>query len=395
VSCRTPTYAGLLLSTVLLGCGPVRGDGDSDTDVETDAETDTDSDSDTEADTDAETDTDEPFVVSCDTAVEETGPCTVDADGDGTYLTIQEAIDAASEGDVITVCPGVYDSVLIDRVGVTLTGYGARSTCIIGTSAPGITLQGSFSSYLEVDISGFTVSGRAHGTTPGAIDASLVTGSVHDLRVSGVQAEGFPSVAAQVGQATLSWERVAFDGNRDSIALLTTGPSTIIQNCVFYANEQGYAWSAREAGDTLYLTNSIFMDNSDGLSTVGGTGLVANTVVQGSYNAYLASGSGSVVFRNNVALSNVFGFTGPMPIGTSDYNVAWDNGYDYYLGVEPGTHDKVIDPLFEDPANGDFRLMPASQLIDAGDPDPAFTDADGSRNDIGAFGGPYGAWSPW
>ena len=30
--------------------------------------------------------------------------------------------------------------------------------------------------------------------------------------------------------------------------------------------------------------------------------------------------------------------------------------------------------------------------IDAGNPDPSFDDPDGSRNDMGAYGGPYGSW---
>jgi len=36
----------------------------------------------------------------------------------------------------------------------------------------------------------------------------------------------------------------------------------------------------------------------------------------------------------------------------------------------------------------DFHLLPGSPAIDAGDPDPAFNDPDGSRNDMGAYGGP-------
>jgi hypothetical protein len=36
----------------------------------------------------------------------------------------------------------------------------------------------------------------------------------------------------------------------------------------------------------------------------------------------------------------------------------------------------------------DFHLLPTSPLRDAGDPDPAYNDPDGSRNDIGAYGGP-------
>jgi len=39
-----------------------------------------------------------------------------------------------------------------------------------------------------------------------------------------------------------------------------------------------------------------------------------------------------------------------------------------------------------------FHLLPRSVCIDSGNPDPVFNDPDGSRNDIGAYGGPLGDW---
>ncbi len=35
-------------------------------------------------------------------------------------------------------------------------------------------------------------------------------------------------------------------------------------------------------------------------------------------------------------------------------------------------------------------LAPGSPAIDAGDPDPAYNDLDGTRNDMGYTGGPFG-----
>jgi predicted outer membrane repeat protein len=46
------------------------------------------------------------------------------------------------------------------------------------------------------------------------------------------------------------------------------------------------------------------------------------------------------------------------------------------------------DPFFTE----DFHLQINSPCIDAGNPDPEYNDPDGSRNDMGAYGGPNGDW---
>ncbi len=49
-------------------------------------------------------------------------------------------------------------------------------------------------------------------------------------------------------------------------------------------------------------------------------------------------------------------------------------------------------PLLVDVEAGDWTLGPGSPAIDAGPPDAL--DPDGTRADLGAYGGPDGAW-PW
>ncbi len=49
-------------------------------------------------------------------------------------------------------------------------------------------------------------------------------------------------------------------------------------------------------------------------------------------------------------------------------------------------------PLFQNPDIGDFRLQLGSSCINKGDSSAIYNDYDGSRNDMGAYGGPYGNW---
>ncbi len=77
------------------------------------------------------------------------------------------------------------------------------------------------------------------------------------------------------------------------------------------------------------------------------------------------------------------------------YSDIWGNEGGAAYGVEFIEGDNgnfAADPAFNDPASGDYGLGASSPCVDAGDPAASSNDADGSRNDMGAYGGPYGSW---
>ncbi len=51
-----------------------------------------------------------------------------------------------------------------------------------------------------------------------------------------------------------------------------------------------------------------------------------------------------------------------------------------------------LDPLFVNPNYSNFHLQPGSPCINTGNPDLQYNDPDGTRNDMGAYGGPGGDW---
>ncbi len=101
------------------------------------------------------------------------------------------------------------------------------------------------------------------------------------------------------------------------------------------------------------------------------------------------------IIKNNIMAYSKFGIFSEngYPV-TSDYNMYFKNWGSPYYQVTAGEHDLIADPMFNNDTiatlngNYDYRLQKYSPAIDAGD--PSILDVDGSRSDIGMYGGPFG-----
>lgn len=88
------------------------------------------------------------------------------------FLTIQKAIDAANEGDVIKVLPGTYTEQLNITKSLTIIGSGAKSTIIetplpledLDTNIIGRPYIVEVNNETEVTMKGFTIKGLEDAT---------------------------------------------------------------------------------------------------------------------------------------------------------------------------------------------------------------------------------------
>ena len=262
----------------------------------------------------------------------------------GDYPTIQAGINVAVTGDTIIVAEGVYhENIEIHVNNISLFGAGIRRTIIdAGLCGIGIYAQRNYN--INITIEGFTVT----------------------------------------------------NASNTAIIVTTGGPiystvNAIIRNCEVKDNAiHGIAISS-DFGGTSYIENNIIYNNiHNGIACNLGSYYIQNNVLVGNNNGIGGwNGGGYYNLHNNIIVNNIsYGIRdhATTPI-YSYYNNIWGNGNGAWLNSpNSSTGDISFDPEFV--TNSDFHLLSSSPCINAGDPGSGYNDPDGSRNDMGNYGGP-------
>jgi hypothetical protein len=175
------------------------------------------------------------------------------------------------------------------------------------------------------------------------------------------------------------------------------GASPIIKNNIIQFVQYG--------SQAMYLSTSVSSKVYNNLILIGTaqSGIynydVLNLEVMNNYiiGSETNSPQGMYVWSPNVVKNNVVSNTVQgIGVGATQnlvvqYNNFWNNNANA-VGFTPDTTNLSVDPMVvnDDTTQGelDFHLQAYSPLIDAGD--PTILDRDGSRSDIGLYGGPYG-----
>ena len=191
------------------------------------------------------------------------------------------------------------------------------------------------------------------------------------------------------GTADISSSVIAANEATDGAGLnLDAGDATMTNSVVMFndADTDGGGVYQVSSG-TFTGTNITLAGNSS--STSGSTRGDALYAGSGT-TAYLYNSIAQADSANNIAYS--------AGTNSGSYNDWYNTTGGTYSGWSAGTGDLSTNPKFTNYTddgnynNDDLSLKSTSPCVDAGDPSTAYNDADGTTNDMGAWGGPGSDW---
>jgi len=331
--------------------------------------------------------------------------------------SIQKVVDICLSGDTILIGTGVYAQIVnSESFGRNLTILGVDvDSCIIDVSGfPSEPIIWVFTFKDNLNIENLTFKTRL-GTTEHI--AIFTFGSVfisNTVNIKNVKFWGIFRRAILMSNTTGTIRDCYFYANYVAINgpdWNSSPPMRIIENIFSHVTDGVYAEYANIIGNTFInvdsytinfntlfgkftdvknnfmhsqtdrsigvnqvpntIENNVMIGFKNGISMLPGTRVVNNIIMNSSENAiYTRTALDSAVinyncFYNNHAITNNTAFFNP------DTTI-------YYTS----------DPMFENQDSNNYLLQMFSPLIDAGDPN--ILDVDGTRSDVGLYGGPYG-----
>lgn len=294
---------------------------------------------------------------------------------------IEQAIEAAADGETVTVAPGYYYGDLrYENKRIHLTSSDGPEVTFISPSTFGVNPGPGG------ELSGFSFTHSKSVVRLSNDEPFTVHNNVFDMLT-----DTFGSAIFTGGSATATIERNVF---RDSVCrgrgtVIEIGGSAgpVIRNNLFVGNSDCAGIHDRAVDPVSpVVINNTFVSNGIALqlrgSVMGAGALYANNIIYGNdvgIETTTDCGSSCTIFQSNLLFNN-----------TTDYADSQD---------QTGTNGNIAaDPLFTDPASGDYSLQAGSPAIDAGNPaqapdgdltgNPRPVDGDASGTpepDIGAY----------
>ncbi|MBK8286937.1 MAG: right-handed parallel beta-helix repeat-containing protein [Ahniella sp.] len=280
------------------------------------------------------------------------------------HATIQLAVDAATNGDVVLVSPGTYAGTtnVFGKIITLRSTDGPDLTILDGNSAGTVIRFSTASAPGETTLEGFTVRNGSStfgaGISLGGGSQTVIRGNVFS---NNNQGSGGAGAAIDCNGCTSLVTQNVFSGNSCD-SQFSSGVVSVVNAA------------------TIEIRSNLFVDNpcravnitapSSARPSVLGNTMIGNAT--GIYIDARTNDNSAQILRHNliafneIGLDVVFAFA-PLNAQFAD-NVLFGNTMQVAGGAgNPigNLGNRNVDPLMIDPANGDYRLRADSSLIDA------------------------------
>jgi hypothetical protein len=327
---------------------------------------------------------------------------------------IQDAVDVANPHDTVYIGAGEYNQqVVVDCDSLAIIGMGWDSTLVWYEDEDNPVMRLVPNMYYSVYFEGLHLQNPSgywcmRGTPRNNLHVNLCKFSNpnNPLDGAGVITAAAPNEVI-IENCMFDSLRTGFDdilgSNRaivrncifirfDDQAIVVYNDHTVIRNCII-ANGAFNSMVAYGSSDSLLIYNNLVYDTYRAFKIGAGYAEITNNTIDlGHYTSVSAMVGGHYCLMSNNSVSNLRYFT-YVTEGSYlwlAYNNFWnvENEVNIESGGELDTTggNLRLNPMYT--GNQDYHLQDFSPLIDAGN--PALLDVDGSRSDIGFYGGPFG-----
>jgi hypothetical protein len=344
--------------------------------------------------------------------------------------SIMKAMSLSIQGDTIIVGEGVFTEVVIFNRGVTLIGMGWESTVIKfpeGISNSGAVFLSDWTEISNLKIEGVGTEGYNRGIRGFRSDGQNLNFTIKYLKISnffgGMSLAGsyLPigdtlyvhdnvidsckvGIAVQVNNIVIKDNFIT--ASETALHLQIASSSIVHDNVLisapyfftffmkFTTIQEGFSNPAKIYNNRLSSLFETYIDNNS-WGIEAGPDTIKNNILTGNFGVAIRTNGTSTyrdIFNNHISGGRIYGFLGQSPLR---FNNFWSNSRHYRTedGSVVDTISNIIHfPMFVN-EDKDYHLQAYSPLIDAGD--TLVKDKDGTRSDIGLYGGPFGTTYPY
>ena len=338
--------------------------------------------------------------------------------------SIQKCINICNDGDTVVVANGVYKETLLIETEITLLGSSMDSCVIDGTGLAGQWNGNTIRAEKRITIKNFHIIGRKWEPLTTVLVIRYFGGLCKNLRLQNAYSGIF------IYEDNSSVENCFFDNITAAIGTASNSnvDTFYINNNLINNNKDDGEGVSNAFGGYHFINNNIFLGIHpsclDGIQLLDKKSVVKNNLIANYHdnnydgahysqeaiiennvflqndhvnnydNIEIVQGPGTKIRNNIIAYSDRKGILSNRDTFSVDYNLFWKNNEDVDSKIILGENNVFADPMFvkdtipNSTSNYDFHLQAYSPAIDAGDPN--ILDKDGSRSDIGMYGGMMG-----